>query len=351
MYTGKNIKKENTITRYKALVIFILIITAITIAISGCFEMSEENALGLTQFHLDTHCTIIIHGGGTRAEVTKLLDEAFEIIENFEKIFSITVQDSDVWRINHAGGEPVTVSEHTIMVIRTGIMFGELSDGLFDISIGRLSRLWRFGIDPYIPTLSEIDFAIETVDFRNIVIDGNTVQLKNPDTWIDLGAIAKGYIADQVGDFLREKDIVGAVINLGGDIVTVGTRLDEELWRVAVRDPKAGSDELIGVIDTKEAAIISSGLYERMFVIDNRTYHHILDPRSGMPVITDLVSVTLVADNALVGEALSTTALLVGSEKAIEILEQTEGFRGGILILSDGKIIKVGDIRWLPDEE
>ena len=329
--------------------IFILIAGLIG---TGCANRQQGEHLSETRLLLDTYCTITIHGDVD----SELLDDAFTLCAKLEALFSITIEDSDVWRINHAEGEIVEVHPRTIEVIKAGLEFSELSDGMFDITIGRLTRLWNFsgqgeqGDRSRVPLSADIDVALQSVENAEIFIDGNNIRLAKPPgeslyAWIDLGGIAKGYIADLLAAFLVMQGVNGAMIDLGGDVTTVGNRVDGNPWRIALRKPFGTMEEWIGIVEASDFAVVSSGIYERQFEKDGVIYHHILDPFTGMPVITDVVSAVIIAENALIGEGLSTIAVLVGSEKAPQLFEQVQGFICAVLILDDGEILVIGDMR------
>jgi len=178
-----------------------------------------------------------------------------------------------------------------------------------------------------------------------VVVVGDTLQLINPDAWIDLGAVAKGYIGDRLAEFLLERGVVGALIDLGGDVVAVGSRQDGSSWRIGIREPVVGSSEIFGVLEVSGASVISSGTYERQLAVDGVSYHHILDPFTGMPVRSDVKSATVVADSAVLGEGLSTIAVLLGSELVSGLFERTNGFIGAVLVLENGDVIEFGDVR------
>jgi thiamine biosynthesis lipoprotein len=289
---------------------------------------------------LDTVCTITVFGARDRS----LLNDAFELCAEYEALFSVTIEGSDVWRINHAGGAPVAVATQTLEVIRLGIEYGELSGGLFDITIGRLSSLWDFTGRSGVPSEAELEFARNTVDYRRIIIEGHTVRLEDPEARIDLGGIAKGYIAGRLADFLRERGVAGAIVDLGGDVAVVGEKPDGTPWRIGIRQPFGARSELLGAVDTGEASIVSSGIYERMFEEHGVKYHHILDPFTGMPVISDIISVTMITESSVIGDIISTIILLTGSGRATELLSLTPGFIGALLVLESGELIEIGDI-------
>jgi thiamine biosynthesis lipoprotein len=318
-----------------------LIIIIATVLV-GCADEQSKEQISETRLLLNTFCTITVHGSSD----TALLDEAFELCAEYEAMFSMTVENSDIWRINHAKGEPVEVSPHTIDVIMSALVFSELSEGMFDITIGRLSRLWDFGKEPYIPSAVELEAVRKTIDYRKVRIVENTVQLTDPDTWLDLGAIAKGYIADRVAEFLISRDITGAIVDLGGDIVVAGSRQDGSPWRIGIRKPGGTANELLGVVETGEASIASSGIYERKFEQDGIVYHHILDPFTGMPARSDVVSATVVAENAVLGEGLSTIIVLAGSKSVEAMMDNLSGVIGAVVLLENGELLRFGDMRW-----
>jgi len=306
----------------------------------GCNEKNQDEQISETRLLLDTYCTITIHGNVDAG----MLDDAFSLCEELEALFSITIEGSDVWRINNSGGRPVTVDHRTIEVIKAGLVFGEWSDGMFDITIGRLSRLWDFGGEPNVPPESELNKALDTIDYRQVIISGNTVQLENPDALIDLGAIAKGFIAYEIAEFLAAQDVSGALIDIGRDVVAVGSRQDGNPWRIALQDPFGSNGDWLGIIEVKWASVLGSGTYERQFEFDNVRYHHILDPFTGMPVISDIISATVITETALLGEGLSTLAVLLGSDNVEDLFSRANGFIGAVIVLDSGELLKFGDV-------
>ena len=357
------------------LVITLLISVAL---LTACTTRQPDETVRETRFLLNTVCTITIFelaeqrdSNGNEKDTTKreLINQSFDLIANYEALFSMTIEGSDVWRINNANGNEVEVSPHTINIIQQGLYYAKLSDGMFDITIGQLSYLWKSSEN--LPEIkAQLSDAQETVDFRYVEIceDTSTVRLRNPDAKIDLGGIAKGYIADRVSKFLTENGVTSAIIDLGGDIITIGTRPADtqsasrqstsnaefqtaQNWRIAVRQPfgmSNGNDESIneifGIINVSTASITTSGIYERFFEYDGIIYHHILDPFTGFPSNTDVVSATVIAETALAGDVLSSIIILVGSEKAEYLSYQVPGFIGALLIMSNGDYIIFGDV-------
>lgn len=326
-------------TQGKRVIIYLLLLST-ALALTSCGGSNNPRPISETRLLLDTVCTVTLYDPPDRA----MLEEALDLCAEFEEMFSRTIEGSDVWRINHAGGAPVAVSGHTIDIIRSALEFGSFSGGCFDITIGRLCALWDFSGDPAVPSVNALAEARATVGFRGVNIDGGTVRLENPQTWLDLGGIAKGYIADRLADFLRGRGVKSALIDLGGNIVTVGMKHGGEPWRIGVNDPFGGRSAIIGSIGVGEASLVTSGIYERQFTEDGVTYHHIIDPETGMPAESDVASVTIVSEISFIGDALSTIAILLGSEKTLEFLASFPGVMGAVLVLRSGEIVQFGDI-------
>ena len=318
--------------------VFILI--ALNALLSGCNGKQPAEPISETRLLLNTFCTITIYDTQNRA----ILNEALDLCAEYEALLSMTAEGSDVWRINHARGAPVDVAPQTVEIIRAGLEYGGLSGGMFDITIGRLSALWDFTGQSGVPSESDIAYACGTVDYRQVEINGNTVQLANPEAWIDLGGIAKGYIADRAADLLKESGVRSAVIDLGGNVVAVWRKLDGSPWRIGVTKPFSERNDLIGVVETGEASVVSSGVYERQFEENGVRYHHILDPFTGMPVKSSVTGATVVTVSSMDGDALSTIMLLLGGERASEAFAGLTGFFGAVIVDEDGGVSLHGDV-------
>ncbi len=289
---------------------------------TGC----GDKELSKTDFALNTSCTITIYGmSGSDGEA--VLDDAFKEIRRYENMLSRTVEGSDVCNINNAGGEPVEVSDDTIAVLKLSIEMGDISDGRFDITVGRLTELWNFtGDDPHVPEQDAIDEAVKSVGYRNIEIEGSTVTLADPGAAVDLGGVAKGYIADRITDFLEEKGVSSAVINLGGNVVAMGSKGDGSPWNIGIERPYSDRTEVIGSVESSDETVVTSGTYERKFEENGVLYHHVLDPATGYPAQTDLESVTLTAKrgNSAFCDGLSTACLILGKEKAQVLVRELQ---------------------------
>ena len=325
---------------YNKHILLTVLLFLINLPLTGCHHEHALQTLSETRLLLDTVCTVTLYD---TAE-SSLLAEALDMCAYYESLFSRTVEGSDIWRINNAGGTPVVVEEPTAALIQDALDYGTFSGGAFDITVGRLCALWDFSGNPAVPVSEDLAAARDSVDYRQVSIVDSTVLLAHNESWLDLGGIAKGYIADQLADFLRERGVKSAIIDLGGNIVTVGLKPDGSLWRIGVEQPFSGRSEFIGSLSVGEASIVTSGIYERQFTENGVLYHHILDPKSGMPVQSDVVSVTIVSESSGAGDALSTIVLLLGSEKATPLLEQTPGLMGALLMLESGELLQYGDL-------
>lgn len=301
----------------------VLIIAAFAIITqTGC----GNKEVSKTDFVLNTSSTITIYGMN-ESDGEEILSGAFKEIRRYENLLSRTIEGSDIYNINHADGAPTEVSDETIEVIKLGIEMGDISDGGFDITVGRLTEMWNFtGENPHVPEQSAIDEAVRSVGYKNIIVEGNTVTLKDAGAAIDLGGVAKGYIADRITEYLEENGVSSAVINLGGNVVVLGSKEDGSAWNVGIERPYSDHTEVIGSIKTKDATVVTSGTYERKFEEDGVLYHHVLDPATGYPADTDLESVTITAERGSSGfcDGLSTICLLSGKEKAVELIKELQ---------------------------
>lgn len=264
----------------------------------------------------------------------ELMDRISERCQFFEDRFSRTKEGSDIWNINQAHGAPVEVSEETARCIEASLAYSEASGGLFDISIGAVSSLWDFveGVKPDDDAIKE---AVKHVGYRTISVDGTTVTLTDPDAMLDLGGIAKGFITDDLVSMLREAGCKSAMLSLGGNVYVLGESFRGDDWNVGVQDPNGTANDVIASIPARDKSLVTSGLYERSFTVGDVLYYHILDPRTGYPVKTDLASASIVSDSSTDGDAYSTTLFLMGHDKAMDLLNSDERFSGLLVDMND----------------
>lgn len=316
-------KTKKTIFSYKltcSLLAFFLFFCSFYFV--GCGRSKEP--VSKSDFYFNTVITITLYG----EENASYIDDCFKLASHYENLFSNTIADSDISKINNANGTPVTVDDDTIELLQKGIYYGDLSQGQFDITIGKLSSLWDFPNNSgTVPSESDIEATLSTIDYHAIVIDGNEVSLSNPDAMIDLGGIAKGYIADKMKDYLNEKDITSGMINLGGNVLTLGDKPDGSNYNIGIQKPFSDDGTAIASVEVSDETVVSSGVYERYFYVSDNFYHHILNPKTGYPYDNNLLGVTIICPKSVDGDGLSTTCFALGLEdgmKLIESLDDTE---------------------------
>ncbi len=298
---------------------------------SLCACTAEPSLPLRTDFALDTVVTITLYDVGT-ADADDALSAGFAEIERLETLLSATRENSDVMRINTANGQPVTVAEETAEVLSLAQHYAQLSEGALDITVRSASVLWDFTAGT-IPDPAVLQQAVSLIDYRGLHLDGQNVTLEKGA--IDLGGIAKGYIADRVATVLEEKGVQSALIDLGGNIVAVGDKAGQP-FRIGIKNPLA-TDSLCAVIEKSDISVVTSGIYERGFDQGGVRYHHLLDPATGMPVQNTLASVTIVCERSADADALSTACFVMGEEWArtlIESLPDTEA----LFVRRDGTV-------------
>lgn len=289
---------------------------------------------------------------------TAILDEAFKKIDYFESILSKSDEKSttsEIYKLNASNGESVTLSDDALECLTYGYDYSKNSEGTFDITIGALTNLWDFENGKKPPEDSLIQEALTTIDYNNIVINGNDVYLKNNDTVIDLGGIAKGYIADRIKEYLISEGVNSAIINLGGNVLTVGYKDNENKtkFKIGISKPEIGEvREQIGYVEVNDMSIVSSGGYEQ-YIIDEETgkiYSHILDIKTGYPVETDISQVTILSEISADGDGLSTTCFALGIDKSLALIESLENVEC-IIVSTDGDIILSSGISYDDSEK
>lgn len=296
-----------------------LCLLLLALLLSGCGARPEREPASASGFYLDTFVTITLYDGD---ETTAR--KALELCGTYETLFSRTDPDSQLCRLNRR--EISQVSPELAQVISLGLDYARLSAGAFDITAGGLSELWDFSAEePVLPDGAEVAARLAHVGCETVTVEGNAVTFSDPETVIDLGGIAKGYIADQIAAYLRQEGVTSAIIDLGGNIYCLGSRLDGEPFRVGVQFPYQERSQVIGGLPAAGCSVVTSGVYERGFTLDGRLYHHILDTATGWPVENGLLAVTVVSARSVDGDALSTACFALGLEEGMALAESLEG--------------------------
>ena len=305
---------------------------ALALALCVCAGASAEKVSNVG-FYFDTVVTLTLYD-----PEPGLMEELFAACDRYEKLLSKTVEGSDVDRVNHAGGQPVKVDPETWEILRRAGEISEASGRAFSVTIAPVTALWDFtGDPPRKPTPEEIAEKLPLVDDSRLVLgEDGTVTLPEG-MEIDLGGIAKGYIADQVAA-LCEGRVTGAVLNFGGNVYCVGRKPDGSGFNVGIRDPQGSEFSTKAVVTVTDTSVVTSGIYERYFIRDGVWYHHILDPETGVSADSDLASATVVHPSSMTADAVATACIVLGRDGALELLD-----RLGL----DGMVItREGDIAW-----
>lgn len=293
-----------------------------------------------TGFYLDTTVTITLYDWSD----PKTIQKAFDEIARLERLLSVEMDGSDAANISeNAGVQPVAAAPETLEVLKSAQKYASLSGGKFDVTIGPLVSLWDIHDGSgYVPTVEERQNAQRQIDYRKLSVKGDTVFLEDAGMKMNLGAIAKGYIADRVKALLQKEGVKHAVINLGGNVAVIGKKPDGHPFCIGIQDPLGNTGEIIGALEVADGSLVSSGNYERYFEQNGVRYHHILDPDSGAPAETGLSGVTVLTEKSVDGDALSTTLFLLGMEQGKKLIESIDGAealfvdQSGTIMVTDG---------------
>lgn len=310
------------------------LLTAALLLLSGCSGLPRKQEQIYTDTLFDTVIRIEIYDSAS----DEVLKGCEEICKKYDSMFSNKIEDSEISRINSAGGAPVEVSSETVTLIKKAVYYSDLSNGAFDITIAPVSNLWDFHSDePVLPAAETVAEAASHVDYKNILIKDNTVQLLDPYAAIDVGAIAKGYIADRLKDYLKDHGIRHALINLGGNVLVMGTKLDGSDYNIGIQKPFDRTGEPVTSVRLSDKSVVTSGTYQRYFESEGKIYHHILDPHTGYPCENTLQSVTIITNSSLTADALSTTCFLLGYDKGLRLVNQLDNV-DAVFITNDDEI-------------
>ena len=269
------------------------------------------------------------------------IDEAIIMLNNIDNKMSAFKADSEISQINkNSGLLSQTVSADTYFVIKKAIEYCRLTEGAFDPTVRPLVNLWNKAFEQEkIPGESAVKEKLSLVNYRDIFLDDekNSVLLIHEGQAIDLGGIAKGFAADQVRDSFIKNGIRNALIDLGGNIYALGSKPDGSLWKVGIQNPFCARGQYLGILKVKNKSIVTSGNYEKYIVKNGKRYHHILNPRTGYPSESKIISATIISDNSLDGDGLSTGIYILGVRKSLELIESLKGI-DAILVTDDKKV-------------
>lgn len=260
----------------------------------------------------------------------------------FERLFSRTLPHSDISRLNRAEGIPIEISRDTADLLECALSYCANSDGRFDITMGAAVQLWDLR-RAIIPSQNELREAVTHVDWRGVRVwekgGRHFAQLTDPQAAVDVGGIAKGWIADRFMNALVEAGLENFLINLGGNVVAHGKKPGGIAWNIGIRDPR-DENSIVGAVPLCDASAVTSGIYERCCEVNGKFYHHILSPETGMPVQIDVAGATVIADRSIDAEGYSTTLLALGTVRGLAFAREHPAIRKAIFVTSNGDVLE-----------
>lgn len=284
--------------------------------------------VSLTEEHFGTVMTITLYGEEEET-LRKFIENSFAECERLEQIFSAKLENSELSELNRTAlNQAVSVSEELFEVFEKALYYNRCSQGSLDISIGQLIRLWGIGTDGQrVPDDAELQELAGKNGCQYIILDQTekTVTYTDACVEVDLGAIAKGYAADVIKAYLMQQNPqIFGILNFGGNIMTIGEKADGSAWNIGITNPFSPS-EVYASISVKDQCVVTSGNYERYFIVGEKRYHHILDPQTGYPAEQGIISATVIGDSSADCDALSTACYILGVEKALALIETMDG--------------------------
>nr|WP_208526604.1 FAD:protein FMN transferase [Clostridium botulinum] len=302
----------------------------------GCNSKPEEPVSRET-YLMGTIINIKAYGKNADKAVQSSVDK----ISDIENKMSLNIPTSEVNKINkNAGIAPVKVSKNTFDVVKASLIYSEKSKGSFDITVEPLVSLWGIGTDKArIPSKDEISNALKLINYKDVIINEkeSTVMLKRKGQAIDLGAIAKGYTADELKKVLLNYNVSSAFLSLGGNVYVLGNKPDKTSWKIGVQNPLEPRGDYLGIVSVSDKSVVTSGNYERFFERNGKRYHHIFDTKTGYPAEKGLISVSIISDKSIDGDALSTSVYTLGLDEGKKLIESLKGVEA-IFVTNDKKV-------------
>jgi len=316
-------------------IVFPLLITVL-ILVTACTK-NNSKPLQVDSFAMGTIISLKIYGENSQ----KTANEVIEKIKYLEKLFTINAPGGDINKLNeNAGKGYVKLNPETIATIKEALKKSVISNGAFDITVGSIVKLWEIGTEKArIPSENEINKLLGLVNYRNVHIDekNNCASLEKTGQIIDLGGYAKGYAGEAAKEICKKNGISSACLNLGGNVIAIGNRPDKNPWNIGIQNPRAKTGNYIGIVKVSDKAVATSGDYQRCFEKNGKIFHHIMDPKTGKPAKSDLMSVTIVASSAADTDGLSTGTFVLGFDKGRNFIKQY-GKAEAIFITTNKKI-------------
>ncbi|PRR82805.1 FAD:protein FMN transferase [Clostridium vincentii] len=295
-----------------------------------------KETLTASSYSLGTLINLRVQGN----EAQRAIEEALGRLSDIDDKMSAFKDTSEISKINlKAGRTSQIVGKDTYLVIKEAIKYSRLLEGAFDPTIRPLVSLWNIGTEQEeMPEECEVDNMLQLVNYKDVILDesNSSIRLRREKQALDLGGIAKGYAADEVRDIFYKYNISSALIDLGGNIFAFGGKEDGTPWRVGIQDPFKTRGEFMGVLSVTNKSVVTSGNYEKYFTKAGKRFHHIIDPKTGYPSISKIISATIISDNSIDGDGLSTGVYIIGIDKAMRLIESISGVEA-IFITQDKK--------------
>lgn len=306
--------------------------------LSGCLLLSgknksiEESSVERDFFAMDTRFSFTAYGNGAK----QALEQTEKRMIQLEQLWSVTNEDSEIYALNHSGGQTVNLSEDTAEIIKFALELSEKTGGALDPTIYPVLTAWGFTTgENRVPEETEIELLLNRIGYEKVNLQDTQIKLP-ADFELDLGAVGKGWAGDEAAAILRDDGISSAILNLGGNIQAVGSRLDGSDWRLGIRSPY--DEGSLGILEISNCAVVTSGNYERYFVDEaGKSYGHILDPNTGYPVENELVSMSVIAEEGKMADALSTALFVMGKQNAEQFWRENKDFEM-LFVTADGTI-------------
>ena len=284
-------------------------------------------------FAMDTYMSLKAYGPHGEEAVLAAVEE----INRLDVLWSVSSENGEVYQINHNGEGQL--SEDTKELFATARDLYDSTEGAFDVTVYPLMDLWGFTSGKYhVPSKAELSKALAQVDQSKLALSQDGYLTLGKKQQMDLGGIAKGYTSSRIMEIYKEYGVISGMVSLGGNVQALGTKIDGSNWNIGIQDPENKEGEILGVLSISDQAVITSGGYERYFEEDGKTYHHILDPKTGYPADSGLSSVSIVSKDGTLADGLSTALFVMGKEKAVSYWKQNKDAFDVVLVEEDGSI-------------
>lgn len=323
-------------------------VVGVLVFLSACGNEGKVNtqAYNDTEFLMGTYVSLSIYDDGKE----DIIEKGFALVRDLADKITGETTESEISKINKAAGqEPVVVSEEVYELISIAADYSDSLDGQFNYTIGPITNLWRIGFDDARkPSQAEIDEALQKIDFNKVILNDEerSVYLEEPGMEMDLGAIAKGYITDEVKALFESENVTTAIIDLGGNVFVMGASpvRDGDVWNVGIQDPFAERGESIGSTQQSNRSIVTSGIYERFLEVDGEVYHHLMNPETGYPFDNEIAGVSIISEKSVDGDATSTLVFALGVEEGLDYVNGRNDIEA-VFVTKDKEVYLSGGLK------